>query len=415
MRYILKHKEYELLFFDREGTEITSVIVKEENLDRLPLTVRGIFIDPAGCIEKAEADYLFLSDEGIYLFDLWLVNRSASADRSDLRFIIPGNKSVTDWMLDNHSLSFTDCYWTETMEESLSWEEIRLKPEQLKQYITIDGSADINSLMRHGSNASLGGQLVKYWFVKQENILALHKQTSGMDEILGIREKFASLIYERQGINACKYELTFQDETVNGCECNAFTDSDTELITAYDLLSEYKLDQLEDTYELIIKLAELKGLDLKQVANHIDRQLIVDYLVFNRDRHLGNLGFLRDSESLRFTGVAPVYDSGSSRILEGKLPEEGPDVQVNSLYKTESEVISHIRDFNSIDASLLPSAEEYRRLLDLGRNLSQSRKDKLCKLYKERISHLERLQQSQKTPSYVMSDISKSNLKKVKL
>lgn len=40
--------------------------------------------------------------------------------------------------------------------------------------------------------------------------------------------------------------------------------------------------------------------------------LAADYILANTDRHLGNFGFLRDSETLEWKGTAPIYDSGTS-------------------------------------------------------------------------------------------------------
>ena len=40
--------------------------------------------------------------------------------------------------------------------------------------------------------------------------------------------------------------------------------------------------------------------------------LAADYILANTDRHLGNFGFLRDSETLDWKGLAPIYDSGTS-------------------------------------------------------------------------------------------------------
>ena len=37
--------------------------------------------------------------------------------------------------------------------------------------------------------------------------------------------------------------------------------------------------------------------------------LAADYILANTDRHLGNFGFLRDSETLEWKGLAPIYDA----------------------------------------------------------------------------------------------------------
>ena len=37
---------------------------------------------------------------------------------------------------------------------------------------------------------------------------------------------------------------------------------------------------------------------------------LVDFIIANKDRHYRNFGFLRNSETLEWIGLAPVYDSG---------------------------------------------------------------------------------------------------------
>ena len=40
--------------------------------------------------------------------------------------------------------------------------------------------------------------------------------------------------------------------------------------------------------------------------------IVVDYIVANEDRHLNNFGLVREAESLKWLGAAPIFDSGSS-------------------------------------------------------------------------------------------------------
>lgn len=51
---------------------------------------------------------------------------------------------------------------------------------------------------------------------------------------------------------------------------------------------------------------------LSDAQKEVCNMLAADYILANTDRHLGNFGFLRDSETLEWKGLAPIYDSGTS-------------------------------------------------------------------------------------------------------
>ena len=63
--------------------------------------------------------------------------------------------------------------------------------------------------------------------------------------------------------------------------------------------------------------AEL-GIDIIPAMN---RMIVVDYIIANEDRHLNNFGLVREAESLKWLGAAPIFDSGSSFGYD-KLPFE---------------------------------------------------------------------------------------------
>ncbi len=46
------------------------------------------------------------------------------------------------------------------------------------------------------------------------------------------------------------------------------------------------------------------------------RMFVLDALILNIDRHLGNVGFLFDNDSMRIEGMAPVYDNNRSLLFQ---------------------------------------------------------------------------------------------------
>lgn len=45
---------------------------------------------------------------------------------------------------------------------------------------------------------------------------------------------------------------------------------------------------------------------------HLDATLALDYLTINDDRHYGSFRFLRNSTTLEFLGMAPIFDNGNT-------------------------------------------------------------------------------------------------------
>ncbi len=161
-----------------------------------------------------------------------------------------------------------------------------------------------------------------------------------------------------------------------------------ELITAYDLLQEYGLTQDDNVYELIVKLAALKGADRKAASNYLDMMTLVDFLITNRDRHESNIGFLRNADTLEIICPAPVYDSGSSLKMEGVRPEDVTDTTVNGLYPTETECLRHVMNTGILNPDLLPTAGEIKDILIESTSLSEERKESLLSLYDQKAAYL---------------------------
>lgn len=294
------------------------------------------------------------------------------------------------WLLNNNGFSFNDCYWFEKETEELTWSDIVNRLENLDIYHFVKD--DTGHYKRH--NATLGGQLEKFWYKENGNVMLCKKVNMHYD-ILVAREIIASLIYEKQGYsNYCSYDFVYDTKgNIVGCFCKCFTDTEKELITAYDLLEEYNMTQIDEIWEKIIEFAHNYGLPEFKTRNYLDIQAMVDYLITNRDRHQGNIGFLRDANTLNIVKPAPIYDSGSSKQMEGKYTESILKTTVNGLYNSEIECLQHVRNFSLLKTDLLPTKEEIDSILSKCRGLPEKRKEKILSLYEHKKEFLRFLQQ----------------------
>ena len=85
--------------------------------------------------------------------------------------------------------------------------------------------------------------------------------------------------------------------------------------TTPDLKARLSFDYVFIMYMLCVhadRIAHCKAVGISDARKKVCNMLAADYILANTDRHLGNFGFLRDSETLEWKGLAPIYDSGTS-------------------------------------------------------------------------------------------------------
>ena len=93
----------------------------------------------------------------------------------------------------------------------------------------------------------------------------------------------------------------------------------------------------------------------------LEYQVLTDFMLTNTDWHLNNFGILRDSQTLKFVRMAPIFDSGNSMFWDApRLPERSDctEITVNSFRKTEAELLKLVTDRSRVHMDLLPSREE---------------------------------------------------------
>jgi hypothetical protein len=111
----------------------------------------------------------------------------------------------------------------------------------------------------------------------------------------------------------------------------------------------------------------MHGLDESVVRSFLEYQILTDFILTNTDRHLNNFGVLRDTHTLKFVGMAPIFDSGNSMFWQNpRLPERDDltRIEVNSFRRKEMQLLEYVRDKNCVDLQLLPIADELRAIYE---------------------------------------------------
>jgi len=93
--------------------------------------------------------------------------------------------------------------------------------------------------------------------------------------------------------------------------------------------------------------------------------MLTDFIITNTDRHLRNIGVLRDTNTLQFIAMAPIFDSGNSMFYHDPLLPLRDDltkIEVNSFKTKEIDLLKYVQHENLVDVSKLPSCEELRSI-----------------------------------------------------
>lgn len=395
--YVLMHKNRVLAAFElNNNNEVCQLAINKKLWQYLPLMLK-ISIHYK-YIEKETDNVAYIDEEGRYSLEEWISDRSIPVNRENILNYVDKKSKTINFALENHMVSLIDCYWVKEKNENIRWEDISLfkKANAFDTFRVIESNRE-KGTKYSGVNSTLGGCLEKYWFTAIKDTrkqLMLAKRHLVNYDILTIREVIATKIYESIGFkNYVKYKYVRNTNgDIIGCKCEVFTNEKLELITAYDLLAEFNLTQQYDTKANLIELASKYGANKQEVEIQLDIMTLVDYLITNRDRHLNNIGFLRDSDTLQIVGMAPIFDNGSSAYIEGQLPENVMNTTCHNMYNTEMECLAHVRNMKVLNLSKLPSKSWIKTELNKAINTKETRIQKLYQLYLDKIDYLKLLQ-----------------------
>ena len=145
-------------------------------------------------------------------------------------------------------------------------------------------------------------------------------------------------------------------------------------------------------YEHFIYVCTKLGMDEGVVRSFLEYQILADFVLTNTDRHLNNFGVLRNANTLKFIGMAPIFDSGNSMFWQNpRLPAHSDltDIAVNSFRNTEKRLLQLVRDKDVLNISKLPTEEALRPIYSMDELIPYV--DSILLGYRKKIELLEKV------------------------
>ena len=277
----------------------------------------------------------------------WWQGRAIPASRDGLKQILQtyGIETTTKLAARSLGLSLSDQYWLKPAGSDIEWQDVN--------FFTNDFSSDLgDAFFSRGSSkpninpltpdASSNGWLKKKWtIIDGRRYLAKAGSVPLLQQ--PYNEVAASQIMQGLGIEHVEYKLLIEDGRPLSL-CKNFVDTETEFVPANLIRSVLPKSKNDNEYTHFVKCAE--KLEIPNVKEHLDNLLTIDFLIENTDRHYGNFGFIRNVNTLKFTGPAPVFDSGTSLWCEALNTEIGSWQKVMPFKETHKEQSRLINSFN---------------------------------------------------------------------
>ena len=308
----------------------------------------------------------YLGNCDIKKIQKWWEMRAVPASRATMQQVINNANCLNTevYLAKNLGLSMTDTYWIKPSGIDLSFDNVKFA--NLAAYS--HGKIPYHNATSYDPNASLGGQMEKYWDLMHKTPI-LVKESYKYYGQQSINEVFASIVHSRQPSNVefVRYTAEMTEDRGVQCKCPAFTSENIELLSAYEMVESRKIQNSQALYDEYINICVENGIDYNQIQEFMDYQTMTDFLITNTDEHLLNFGVLRDPNTMKLIGPAPIFDSGNSMFYSDgrKTPYTRAgilDIPITSFYKREEKLLGKVKNKTAVDINSIHSAGEVKEL-----------------------------------------------------
>ncbi|MBR5163920.1 MAG: HipA domain-containing protein, partial [Schwartzia sp.] len=246
----------------------------------------------------------------------WFQSRSIPKARKNLEKLLAhaGAKTANALSLKSLGLNLSDQYWFCPAESDLSWEDVNLFQNDFQRQGFASAEKGSSS---YSPDSSSNGELPKFWSVENGKRY-LYKEGNEPYFQQPYNEVFASELLDVLKLPHISYSLADIDGTSYSV-CETFITADTEYVPALYIRDVCEKTNNENDYQHFFRCTEALAIPCTRIE--IDNMLAFDYLIQNGDRHFGNFGFIRDVNTLKYLGVAPLFDHGNSLWYKSLTPD----------------------------------------------------------------------------------------------
>ena len=326
----------------------------------------------------------------------WWVNRSIPASRSGVRRVLDtlGIASPQVLVARSAGLSLSDQYWIKPLDSHLKWSEINFFDNDFSEdigNILLGKKVDSHEISYHSPDITSDGYLVKRWkIINGKRCLLKGGSSPFMQQ--PFNEVIASRLSEHLHIPHAEYSIVWDGDSPYSV-CEDFVTRNTELVSAWAVMQTRKKSNSASVRKHYLTCCERENIPGVQRA--VDQMIVLDFLIANEDRHLNNFGLIRDANTLRWIGPAPVFDSGSSlgyNKIARQITAFG-SIECKPFKKTHAEQLKLVSSFGWFDLNELNGFErEMSDVLESAEDfIDTQRRQRIIDAFSARAEHLTNL------------------------
>ncbi|MCI9312201.1 MAG: excisionase [Erysipelotrichaceae bacterium] len=345
MNYILMSKDIEILKFSYDSE--THTVTKIDRVMHPEYAPLGVMEYKTGITRKA--------------LNNWWKDRSIPASRSRLKEVMAEMDihSSVELLERCFGLSLSDQYWIKEERSEIEWKDVN--------FFENDFSEDMGKLLMGQMNYSDGlnvfspdnssdGNLKKKWKIIN-HIRCLMKGGNSFNNQEPFNELVATKLYERilDQRDYVPYEL-IQENDLYYSVCPTMVNTDEELVAAYYIDRAMKQRGNDSLYTHFLEAC--RSLNIPNAKLQIDKMIVCDYIIANYDRHYRNFGAIRNIVTLKWVGIAPIFDSGSSLWAIQPTSAIGSTYNCKPFKASTEEQLKLVNDLSWLDITRLESFED---------------------------------------------------------
>ena len=282
--YILKNKDKDLLLFSVTLDEFSQYICRE--IERyVPQELL-----PPSFISIAE----------------WLERRNCAKHKVHLR------RWLKDWQIDTvkgfiditHALGLNDTLWVCPAGSGLIWNNVSLYSNDFNDVVAHTAfSKGLNGLKLSSTSPEFTseGSFAKCWVKLNDGNIMLYKKGSEGFANSGL-EPYSEFYSSQISSLLCRSSIRYDLQMFKSClvsSCRMFTTESEGFIPAYKYFDANKHYTMQEIFSFIHSLG---------MADDFRNMIVLDAVILNTDRHLGNFGFIVDNDTFTIKRFAPVFD-----------------------------------------------------------------------------------------------------------
>ncbi|MCM1296305.1 MAG: hypothetical protein NC311_12255 [Muribaculaceae bacterium] len=290
----------------KKGDEIMNWILQNKDIPILSFsTEKDEFGDVTALELRWESEQRPVGYHNIQQF---LERRKAPKHRKHIDRLLAqyGCQDLEGFLTVSHALSLNDTFWMKPAGSSLRWENVSLYRNDFDEIIAeaaLNGNFSETSLSATSPEFGTDGQYAKCWKREPDGIF-LYKGGSAAYELEPLSEYLASQLAEKLCPDAVRYDMAFyHDRLVSTCPL--FTSEEIGLAKTLDVVGrEHRVAELFRYFSSIGS------------EDAFRRMCVLDAVILNIDRHLGNFGVLFNNDTMEILGMAPVFDNNRSLLFD---------------------------------------------------------------------------------------------------